>query len=351
MITIAIFNAIVVYYAILAKSKKSDYWLKLSFVFVFMFLALRYQYGNDYMAYFYAFSDIHYYDAKSRYEPGWQILCLLFKPLGFFAMTAFLAAFNCIIYYRFIKNYVPPVYYWVAVFIYVFNPYFMLVHSSAMRQSIAIAIFLFSVDYIYKKDIIRYSLCIIFASLFHASAIILLPLYLIFIIDWKITRIRAVLIFVSFIAFLFNANNLAPYVNRFIETNFEKYSVYQDASELGSGIGLLYYIAVLVIILIYAKKQYENKDILFKLSIASYYVIPLGFIVALMSRVGMYLQPVMMAVIPIILINIQDKKLRFLFLSSYLLMTLYSFYFFFQSDVWRDAFGTYKTILSAPKIY
>ena len=145
MIAVAIFNIIVVFFAYQARHKRTEFFLKVSFGLIFLFLALRYDYGNDYSAYLKGFLEVNrvetidYFDKYLHFDPGWIFLCRIFWPFGFFAMMAVLALFNCFVYYRFIRKYVPPVYYWFAVFLYVFNPYFMLVHSSAMRQSLAIS--------------------------------------------------------------------------------------------------------------------------------------------------------------------------------------------------------------------
>jgi hypothetical protein len=351
MIAIAIFDIIVVYISSLSKSKESDYWLRYSFILIFLFLAFRYDFGNDYKNYLEYFNTFEYIDLNSRWELGWQLLCFLFKPLGFFVMTAFLAGINCFIYYRFIKDYVSPAYYWLAVFIYVFNPGFMLLHSSAMRQSVAIAIFLFSLGYLYKKQIVRYVLCVLLASMFHSSAIILLPLYILFVIDWQISKIKAIIIFIIFVLFLISIQIFAPYLGEFIGTYFERYKDYQGGAELSSGLGFLYYIIIFIFVLIYSRFQKNHNELLFKIAIVSYYVIPLGFLIQLIGRVGMYMEPVMMAVIPIIFVCIKDKNVKSMFITSYIFMTLYSFYIFFNSEVWRDAFGIYHTIFSAPKIY
>ncbi len=158
MTTVAILNIIVVLFAYLARYRRTKFGLKVSFFLIFLFLALRYDYGNDYPGYLKHFLVINqyawidYFGKSLQFEPGWTFLCRLFEPLGFFAMTAVLALFNCVVYYRFIKKYVPPAYYWFAVFLYVFTPGFMLIHSSAMRQSVAITLFIFSIDYLYKSN-------------------------------------------------------------------------------------------------------------------------------------------------------------------------------------------------------
>jgi hypothetical protein len=39
------------------------------------------------------------------------------------------------------------------------------------------------------------------------------------------------------------------------------------------------------------------------------------------------------------------------FVALYVCATLYFFYGFFHTDVWQDAFESYRTIFSSPEIY
>lgn len=359
MITVAILNIIVVLFAYLARYRQTRFGLKVSFFLIFLFLALRYDFGNDYPAYLqkffvinqYAYID-YFYKFLHYYEPGWIFLCRLFEPLGFFAMIAALALFNCVVYYRFIRKYVPPTYYWLAVFLYVFSPGFMLIHSSAMQQSVAIALFILSFDYLYKKDAIRYFLCIGLASLFHYSALILLPVYFLGLFNWKANNITAIIIF-SFYLFLYMFGELImPHLTLFISTHFERYVIYLGVSaEIGTGLGIVFYSILFIFVLYYKKFQNKEKALLFKIVILGYFFIPMGLLIMMLGRVGMYFQVATLAVFPILLLNIKNPVLKNLILASLIFITIHSFYAFFQYDIWREAFSTYQTIFSASRIY
>lgn len=357
MITVAIFNIIVVYFAYLARNERMEFWLKGSFILIFLFLALRYDYGNDYSGYLEGFLKmnridvIDYFDKDWHYEPGWILLCRLFKPFGFFALTAALALFNCFVYYYFIKKYVPSDYYWLAVFLYVFNPDFMLIHSSAMRQSIAISLFLFAIDYLYKKDVIRYCLCICLASLFHTSALILLPLFLLGLYNWKITKLTAIGIFSLFIFLFLFGKDFLPDMNRFIDTYFNKYEAYQEGTKISTGLGLILFSAIFALVLFYATSQSGESSLLFKIAGLSFFMIPAGLLIQMFARVGMYFQPATLAVYPIVLLNIKNPIFKDLSSALLVLVTLYFFYEFFHSDTYSVLFGTYSTIFSAPEVY
>lgn len=357
MITVVLLNILVVFFAYQARHKRTVFLLKVSFGLIFLFLALRYDYGNDYSAYLKRFLEINrvetidYFDKYWGFEPGWVFLCRLFGPFGFFAMTAVLALFNCFVYYRFINKYVPPAYYWLAVFFYVYTPGFMLIHSSAMRQSLAISLFIFSIDYIYKKDALRYFLCIGLAALFHTSALVLLPVYLLGLFDWKINKITAVSIFSLFLLlFVFGDSFLAD-INQFINTYFRRYEVYEGGAEIGTGLGLIFNSFLFALILYYERSQIAEASLLFKIAIISYFIIPISLLIMMLGRVGMYFLPVTIAVFPIIFSNIKNPILKNSTIILLGFITFYSFLGFFQSDIWKEAFGTYQTIFSAPEIY
>jgi len=261
-----------------------------------------------------------------------------------------LALFNCVVYYRFINKYLPPQYYWLAVTIYLFDPSFMLIQASAMRQSLAIAIFIASIPYIYKKDPFRYFICIGIAWLFHSSALILLPLYLLGYIKWKINIISGVIIIFLFISLFLFGKNLAPYVNQFIQGNFEKYDVYQGGSVVGSGFGIFYFSIFFILVLVYERYQNAQTSLLFKIVIIGFMLIPFGLIIQLIGRVGMYLGPSAIIVYPVILMKIKRPVYKTMFVVFYLFFATYLFFQFFNSQVYKDAFGTYQTIFSAPQI-
>lgn len=267
MIITIIVGIIAVLFGWLAKFKNAKFGLGLSFGFIFLFLALRYNFGNDYKGYLDGFLEINRYSAINLfdkalpYEPGWIALCRLFRPIGFFGMTAILALFNCFVYYRFIKNFVPVRYYWLAVFLYIFSAGLMLTHSSAMRQSVAINIFLYSLPYLYKKKALGYFLCIGVASLFHTAALILVPIFLVGVFNWEINKTTAAAVFAVFIVLFVYGKVLMPIMTQIVSDKFERYEVYlqSGAAELTTGLGLLFLSIILILALYYAKFQEKKR--------------------------------------------------------------------------------------------
>lgn len=361
MITVAIFNIVFVLFAYLAQYKGGEHFLKVSFFLIFLFLALRYNYGNDYPAYLKGFLNINslvsidysveYFD----FDPGWVFLCRLFQHFGFFAMVAVLAAFNCFVYYRFIKKYVPPYYYWIAVFLYVFDANNMLINSSAMRQSLAISLFIFSLDYLYKKDVIRYFLCVGLASWIHTSALVLFPVYLLGLINFKINKTLIACIFLLYILAFKYADSIQPVIDILMSGSLGKYEHYSESQfakeDQESLASIIYYGILFLIVLFYGRFQDKETSLLFKAAILSFFIKPFIILIPMIIRIGMYFSPFFIVVFPIVLITITNKFTRIMLLFFLILTKLYLFYQFFQHDVWKEAFASYQTIFSSPKIY
>src|ERR1700753_2193886 len=176
MITVAVLNFCAVFFAYLARFATTRYCLKIAFFLIFLFLALRFDYGNDYNNYLQGFLNNPQPDAVQKmsdylrptlFEPGWVFLYYLFQPFGFFVMVAVLALFTCAVYYRLIAKYVPPPYYWLATFLFSYNPELLIANTGQMRQCVATNIFLLSIDFLYHKKALAYILCILVASTFH----------------------------------------------------------------------------------------------------------------------------------------------------------------------------------------
>ena len=325
---------------------------------IFIFLALRYDFGNDYRAYFDSFFEVSQvqkidfnYLLMNFFEPGWVLTNWLFRHIGFFSMTAILAFISCVVYYIFIKKYVPVKCYWFAIFIYIFNPTFLLIDSSAMRQSVAIILFIFSLDYIYKKDFPRYFLCIFVAALFHFSAIILLPVFLITFFNKRVQKISGIFIFSLYLLLFIFGDALSPHISQFVTLFYEKYEFYQEKGKISSGLGFLYYSIILLIVLYSEKAQNREVELIFKIAIVYFLLMPLGIIIEMSGRFGMYFAPAIIIVYPNILNKLKGSVKKISFLLLIILFTIFQFFQFFYSDIYSNYFMNYQTIFSAPKWY
>jgi len=367
---------------------------------IFVFLALRYDYGNDYMGYLEGFEGITLWEGSQisltgeKWEPGWVLLHIVFRPFGFFALVAFTSLLTCIAFYRFIRNFVPARFQWFAVFLYVFDPYLFLVPASAMRQNVGIILFLFAIEFLCKKKrhIVIYLILAIAAATFHKTAYVLLPLVLLAFINVKINKGVASIVALLFASMFFFGNEMFGYVNILVEMFVPKYANYMLGSgrRLNTGVGFAYAMFQLISILYYVgmevseqaeespgfqEQQHSNhladeqeqyllpiepyaafpdlkaRRLLYKIAIMTFMFTPLALQVGMLGRVNMYFAPVLIAVFPIILCATKDAFFYVIFLYSLIGFTLFRFLTFFLSPVWRNKFGTYQTIFSELNLY
>ena len=266
MIETIVIGLICVCLAYLGRYRRLSWGFGAAMTILFVFLAIRYEWGNDYRQYIDKFivynsiDEFNYSDPNERWEVGWIFLYRIFKPFGFFSLVIVLTAFEISVYYWFIKKYIPKEWYWFAVFIYVFNPNFMLTQSSMMRQTLAMCIVLLSIPYIYKKKVIIAALFILFASLFHSSAKILLPIVFLGFVNWRMGKKGVIIGVVLFFAILLFKNIVTSIIeNTLSVTGLGKYTYYleegKEESKLESGIGFVYQIIIMSMILYYEKRQ------------------------------------------------------------------------------------------------
>jgi transmembrane protein EpsG len=345
-----------VFFSYLAKYKDGEWGLKVSFLFICLFLALRHDFGNDYVTYlnlFYEFSSLEDYDFTNPfslfYEPGWVVLNFLFQSLGFFSMKIFLALLSCVVYYRFVVKYIPKNLYWLAVFIYVFTPSFLLLQSTAMRQSVGVMIFIFSIDYLIKKRFLPYLLLILLASLFHYSAIFLIFVYPLIYFNKKIQILSGVFLILSYFLLFLLSKNLAPLFKDLLLNLNDKYSAYTDQGSVNSGFGFIYFTFLLVILLFNDKNHTKEIGLISKISILSFFIIPFGLIIEMSGRFAMYLSPTVVVIYPNLVNNFKAMYVKTLFVVILIIFTFYQFFSFFYSKTYFPYFFEYQTIFSSAK--
>lgn len=337
---------------------KNDWGLKFSFLLIFLFLGLRYEFGNDYEVYFELFNrikenqDIAFEPSMYIfYEPGWMLLNWVCRPIGFFGMTMLIALFYSFTFFRLIKKYIPQNYFWLSIFFIVFNPGFLLVHSTAMRQMIAILIFFYAIDFIIEKKIFKSILLILLASLFHyTSLLIILTLPFLF-YSGKINFIWTGILFLSYLMIFTFGPLLTPYLGSFLTFFSDRYEVYSEKGTANSGLGFIFYSTLFLLTLILARYQDDRTSIYFKLSIVYFMLMPFTLIIEMIARFGMYFAPSSIVSYIFIERHLFSLIFRYVFLFVIILFTLYQFFQFFYSDTYQPYFMIYRSIFSSSKWY
>lgn len=346
-------NFFAILFAFLESKKILKNGLMISFFILFFFLSFRYDFGNDYISYLKMFKEITTgiitidFEDADAIEVGWVYLCQFFKPFGFFLMIAFLAILNCYVFYDLVKKYVPNKYYWVSIYIYLINPLLFLVESSSMRQTTALLLFLYSIQFIINRNFVKFVVFIAVASLFHNSAIILLLTY--FVASPSIINKKIVLIYVAVFIFTFLFGDLIfSLIGPYLELYFDKYSVYTDdieGSKFGSGFGFLFLLFFFASLLYYSIGEMGKTAVILKIGLLYYAIYPFGIFLPMFGRIQMYYEPLLIVAIPLLLQKIKNPLHYTIFIFLILFYYLYIFIDFFNTPLW-SSFNEYKTIFS-----
>jgi hypothetical protein len=168
--------------------KYKYYFLPLLLIILILFIGLRYNTGDDFNTYVELFEGS--LANATSYEVGYLLLNKIFRFFcrNYYIMQFSITFFVCTIVYIFISKY--SRYRLISLFIFVsqFGSHFLM---ATVRQSLAVAIVVLSIKFIFNKKPLSFLLMVLLASTFHVSAIAALPLY---ILNKKINKLVLILI-------------------------------------------------------------------------------------------------------------------------------------------------------------
>lgn len=337
-----------------SKGKRPSFSLLLSFIILTTFLSLGYYWGNDVQTYedWYqgfvssgvAWWDFSNYDSFTQHDYGFILLNLLCKPFGFWGMRAILFVFENAIIYNFVKRHVDKKYYWLAVFIYVFNPYFWVLGSSMTRQWLAMCIVLFGTDYLLREKYLYYILFVILASSVHITALICL-LFIPLCVLHKNPSTNKVVLFIILIVFYWILSPVfIDYVELYLKTE-EMFLSYTDIHGT-VGVSSIGRLLIYTLLLFYSVKS-KQRDNLFNWIIMLYcLVLPLLYLGELSSRLSLYFTLFTIAIYPLFMNNPKlPRKRKTIIVAIVCSYLVYNFVVFFQSPTYFKYFGVYRTII------
>ena len=168
----------------LSKEKSQKSFAFIIFIQLFIIAGFRHvDILNDSLTYAINFSNIDpnepIFKIEGRFEPLYQILSKLIyiyvssEPLALFVVTSIIIQFITV---RFLYKYSNNL--CLSVFLFItFRFYFFMV--SGIRQGIAVALCFFAIDYLLKNKKTAFVFIVIFATMFHYSALIFLIIFFI----------------------------------------------------------------------------------------------------------------------------------------------------------------------------
>lgn len=311
-----------------------------TFILLFLFMALRYDYGNDYMAY------LNIHTSMNAGLPAWGSNDFLFYTLNmaipnFYVFIAFISLIYLIVIWYLIKNNLEVNQYWFAVLLLLINPYLFLVHLSALRQTLAICFFVFAINFAVKRKLILYVLFVLLATGMHSSAIILLPLY--FLLTEKPFNKKYLFMTMGGLGVLLFTPLFDMIAIKLLEY-FPRYRHYYTEglqNSLRSTIISSFYLFLIAFNL----GKLKGKEIIYgKLSLIATFLSVLAIKVSMITRVGMYFDLFLIITIPHIFIRIEKKIYRQILFIVLIGIYLLRYYSFFTTPLW-ESFRKYQTIL------
>ena len=337
--------------------------MKLGFILLTILGMIHYDYGNDYMPYYSTYQTITSLTfnldlilaGEVFRDPGWALLCWLFKPIGgFFMMVAFLNVVQNVIIYRFIRDYVDKNWWPLSVFAYLCLTNLYVLSFSMMRQMFVMAMFLGMWKYIVQRKwwvpLIVLSVC----STIHGSALVLLPFSFWGFMPMKKAKFVAIIYVVLIFALWFFKDMINTiYMNVIsLDPTFSQYdnTYNHDVANVHLGLGFIINMIPFVLSILYVASNdsdcSKEKKLLVSLGAISFLIAPFGLVVPITGRIGMYFSILNIGLLPFVYSKVKNQGYRTLFIALFVLMSLYDYYGFFTGEVFGAKYRTFHTIFS-----
>jgi hypothetical protein len=259
--------------------------LHLALLLIVLLAGLRSEVGTDWNSYFEFYSDNVLAD---RLEFGFRFFNNLFSNSSIsYSIFLLVTNFTCLfLIYIFISRNVRLYFISLAVYFETFLYY----NLSAIRQSIALSIVCFGVNYAIRRKPIKFIITILTASLFHTSALIALIMYCIPNDKFHLFTLRslAIFIFILFGYFALSDAYFLSLLDRTILRNIEYYSMNHYLSEnifQDYCIGLARRFILILLILIYRPNRHKANT----MSLTDYNYFCNGYIIGLLIYIFFYL--------------------------------------------------------------
>lgn len=268
--------------------------------------------------------DVNYFEFEEGVELGYQYLeyiLLRFDAdyVWLFFITALLVVYCYLgIIKRYSVNYGFSVFLFITLGIYTF-------FFNGLRQGLAMAIFVLALPYLLEKKFIPYLLVCLLGSLFHITALFMIPFY--FLVNLRIKPTYKII--ATFLGSLLVSRFLITY----IAASNERYEGYADADQEGGGYLTLGFYTILVLIIYIISRIYKIEDKQFK-QLFTFYAIGVVFIIPIAisganpsgpQRLLTYFTWILVLLLPIIFKRINNIFVTgsavFLFIIYFILTT------------------------------
>ncbi|MBQ9867792.1 MAG: EpsG family protein [Lachnospiraceae bacterium] len=320
------------------------------FFMLFIPSALRLYTGNDYYTYIEHFHDVrcgHYVVT----EPGFNVLVkLIYSALGgeyFLVVFAVFAFFTVMFFlkgiYRLSSDVALSFFLFLSLGLY-FQSY------NSVRYYLALAIGLYSLYFVWRRQWGKFVICVLAAALFHKTALLMLILYPASRIEWKkwfavpltllgISGLVFKDLYMKLFVFLYPS-----YVNEEEYLNGDYFSIVNIARCLAV-------IALFLIVMQFEKKELSDHPVAnmyLKMNILALLLYSCFSFVPFVSRIGYYLNVCQILMIPELICCLKDKKKKVFTALVILAGIMYFVAFLYKADDMLINILPYTTWLSVP---
>lgn len=268
------------------------------FLSIFLFILLlggRKDVGKDYSNYVSYFESI---ENITYLEPGYDFLNLFVSNLGMDVSVVFLimALLSSFFIFFSLSNNEGIKTFPTSILIVVFGFIFL---SNGVRQGLALSIFFFSYRFVKNRQLFYYLCCILFASLFHYSALLLLPIYYLVNNLFPKWLYISILILSLIAVFSFDGSFLMKldfvgYINRYDKDTF------RAETTLGPGNILVIVFNTLLFFFSLYKNGYKTNYVIFNLFFIYLLLFNLQMSMAILTRLSIYFQWFSFVWVPVI---------------------------------------------------
>lgn len=344
--------------AFLLRIKNDERLYVIPFIMLFLFASVRYGFGNDYFAYQNMYNSI-----RNGFNEGSEYLYTLlnFITPSYYLLIAITSLIFIVTVYLLVKKNVAPQYVWVSVLVFVISTFSFLINLSAIRQCLAMNVFIFSISFAKKKKFSAYIILILIATMFHHSAIVLLPFY--FIANDSPINKSTVLIIIAVILITLSGN-VIPYFADFLAGdvfNNANYIYYVSGGVTNSLRATLLSSMYLIYTIFNLPRLKGDTLVYAKLYLVGTVFSVVAMKLSMLTRLQMYFDIFSVVALPMILKQVNERHVvvyrNNVFLSLWNILNKYAFpilllviyclryYSFFTNPLWKS-FTEYKTIFS-----
>lgn len=289
---------------IISKAKIPNKFIKLLLIILppVVLATFRYNVGYDYNSYILAYSNSFnttYESILAEYKLG--------DPIAYYLITKMTTMFNSERVFLMILAMlaiIPGIIYiirdwdnWhtqpMIIFIYLFNPFIF--SLSACKQGIALSILMLSLKYVYERKPIKFTMCVVIASLFHSTAIVFFLVYFFLNNRGNLSTVKKILIIIGC---LFVIMNLQLVLGNILNGRYEDYAI---STVEGENRTFWLYSLITGFFLLFRKRltaMDKRNELLIMMMIVGTLCQYLGFSNAFAKRIGEYFLMAQVFLIP-----------------------------------------------------